>query len=128
MSESFTGPAPSLLRQIQTTMYLYDLVGGWESLNTEHVLNVHEVIRASRFQGSRPTRFGFVDVGFVADSVIYGYFVQEYRRELLDYDEAKQPSTTPGEDFERYVFIVHLPGRRLALQRRRRSHPALPTW
>jgi hypothetical protein len=46
----------------------------------------------------------------------------------LDYDEAKRPSTTPDEDFERYLFILNLSGRRLALQRRRRSHPALPPW
>lgn len=99
-----------------TTLNLYSIeIPEWSQVNNRHKDKMAEIITGGGWHSLGDLRRGFLNCTREQD-ILYGYFAQEGRIHIEQYDDEQQPFSEEEKSFERILFILFLDAGILAIQ------------
>ncbi len=85
---------------------LFDVSGpSWTTLNPDDIDRLEQVVRELPVLGKDPEQYAITGIARV-DSVIAGYFVTQFEREILEYDQSKVGKRFNRAEWEKTVFAL----------------------
>jgi hypothetical protein len=99
-----------------TILYLYSVESPkWSQVTNNHKDNLAEIITRGGWRYFDGLRRGFLNC-MREEDIVYGYFAQEGRIRIEQYDDDQQPQSDEKESFERILFVLFLEAGVLAVQ------------